>query len=173
MQLTQLATNVLAGTLISAIFTAVALSHGLDLRFPLIKRQELIPTRQCRSGEPCSVLRIQIEEHVALVHGELQEMVGSLCPTTPPVRVPSPWEQEHGNVNVPSCGRLVESRLEAYYGNLNMLLVEAWLGKIVPAVQALEQAATAKAALLSLPADGVMGGAIYVQQLRLAPPPAG
>ena len=98
------------------------------------------PQAQCRAGA-CSALQAQVEAHVALVHGELQEIVTSLCPTDPPLHVPSPWEQQPGeagqerNVNVPSCDKLREAGLEAYYGNLNMLLVEAWLAKILPALR--------------------------------------
>ena len=124
----------------------------------------------CRAGA-CSALQAQVEAHVALVHRELQEMVTFLCPIEPALRVPSPWEQQHGSrslgahdVNVPSCARLRETGLEAYYGNLNMLLVEAWLGKILRALQHVE---APKAELITLDADGLLGGAIFVQQLRL------
>ena len=96
------------------------------------------PQAQCRAGA-CSALQAQVEAHVARVHGELQEMVTSLCPTDLTLDVPSPWgQQQRGeagqerNVNVPSCDKLRETGLEAYYGNLNMLLVEAWLAKILP-----------------------------------------
>ena len=134
------------------------------------------PQAQCRAGA-CSALQAQVEAHVALVHGELQEMVTSLCPTDPALGVPSPWEQQREeagqerNVNVPSCDKLRETGLEAYYGNLNMLLVEAWLAKILPALRRPLQRGkilqAGKAELITLQADGLLGGAIFVQQLRL------
>ena len=99
-----------------------------------------IPQAQCRAGV-CSELQAQVEAHVALVHGELQEMLTSLCPTDPALHVPSPWAQQRTEtglereVNVPSCARLHETGLETYYGNLNMLLAEAWLAKILPALR--------------------------------------
>ena len=134
------------------------------------------PQAQCRAGA-CSALQAQVEAHVALVHGELQEMVTSLCPTDPALDVPSPWEQQSGeagqerDVNVPSCDRLRETGLETYYGNLNMLLVEAWLAKILPALRRPLQRGkilhVPKAELITLQADGLLGGAIFVQQLRL------
>ena len=122
--------------------------------------------QQCRVGACCTLLQAQVESHVALVHRELQAMVALLCPAEPALHVPSPWEQARGDVNVPSCARLRETGLEAYYGNLNMLLVEAWLGKILPALS-LRHVEAPKAELITLHADGLMGGAIYVQQLRL------
>ena len=134
------------------------------------------PQAQCRAGA-CSALQAQVEAHVALVHGELQEMVTSLCPTDPALGVPSPWEQQREeagqerNVNVPSCDKLRETGLEAYYGNLNMLLVEAWLAKILPALRRPLQRGkilqVPSAELITLQADGLLGGAIFVQQLRL------
>ena len=135
------------------------------------------PQAQCRAGA-CSALQAQVEAHVARVHGELQEMVTSLCPTDLTLDVPSPWgQQQRGeagqerNVNVPSCDKLRETGLEAYYGNLNMLLVEAWLAKILPGLRRPLQRGkilqVPKAELITLQADGLLGGAIFVQQLRL------
>ena len=81
-----------------------------------------------------------------------------------------------GDLNVPTCDALRESGLEEYYGNLNMLLVEAWLGKIEPALRAADELrpsavaallrSSPAAELLTLEADGVLGGGIFVQQLR-------
>ena len=51
------------------------------------------PQAQCRAGA-CSALQAQVEAHVARVHGELQEMVTSLCPTDLTLDVPSPWGQQ-------------------------------------------------------------------------------
>lgn len=159
-----------------AVAVAVALqrmsSSPLHPRLSrLLEEQPSLRNTTCRAG-PCSAQRALVEGHVALVHDELQELLDALCPTEPALQLPSPWEQEQGNVNVPSCDRLVDTGLEAYYGNLNMLLVEAWLGKILPSLQAVESGARPSAELLKLQADGVLGGAIFVQQLRLPGPGA-
>ena len=45
--------------------------------------------------------------------------------------------QIEGDVNVPSCAALKEIGLESYYANVNMLMVEAWVGKILPALRTL------------------------------------
>ena len=69
-----------------------------------------------------AALRDRVVSHIQKVHGELQLLVTTLCGAS--TRVPSPWEQQRGDVNVPSCAALHEAGLEGYYGNLNMLLVE-------------------------------------------------
>ena len=115
-------------------------------------------------------LRERVVTHIGSVHGELQHLVSSLCGSS--ARVPSPWEQLRGDVNVPSCAAMQEAKLEEYYGNLNMLLVEAWLGKVMPTLQKVRWYSwmpwdVPLSELITLRADGVGGGAIFVQQLGL------
>ena len=67
------------------------------------------------------------------VHTEVQAMFDYMC--TPAelgqIIIPSPWEQTPGDVNLPACAHFAEhTRLYGYYGNVNMLMVEAWRGKV-------------------------------------------
>ena len=115
-------------------------------------------------------LRERVVTHIGNVHGELQLLVKSLCGSG--ARVPSPWEQLRGDVNVPSCAAMQEAKLEEYHGNLNMLLVEAWLGKVMPTLHKVRWYSwmpwdVPRSELITLRADGVDGGAIFVQQLGL------
>jgi hypothetical protein len=113
-------------------------------------------------------LTLQVEHHMRLVHSELQAMFDHVCVPEPPVPLPAPSEQEVGNVNLPFCSELEDAGLQPYYGNLYMLLVEAWRAKITPALHAIaaEPAPRPHAELVTVHADGLLAGAIYVQQLR-------
>ena len=120
-----------------------------------------------REREHWEAIKRRVEGHIHLVHQQLQELLASMCPSDQVTRVPSPWEQARGDINVPSCSALRDAGLEAYYGNLNMLLVEAWIAKILPSLEARAQPRTS-AELLTISADGEdPAGAIFVQQLQL------
>ena len=117
-------------------------------------------------------LMARIESHVATVHEELQEVFTRLCAPRgdpPNARVPYPSEQEVGDVNTPTCRALQDSGAESYYGHMNMLLVEAWLHKILRGLRLLAASELAtlrpRAALLTVDDDGVLGGGIFVMQL--------
>jgi len=114
---------------------------------------------------PTSALIERVEAHIRAVHAEIQELLTYACDGGV---VPSPYAQKQGDVDVPSCAALRERGLEEYYGNVNMLLVEAWLGKILPALRSAPPAAE----LLTVRADGVLAGAIFAAQLDGAPSPS-
>ena len=107
---------------------------------------------------PTSALIERVEAHIRAVHAEIQELLTYACDGGV---VPSPYQQKQGDVDVPSCAALRERGLEEYYGNVNMLLVEAWLGKILPALRAAPPAAE----LLTVRSDGLLAGAIFAAQL--------
>ena len=74
---------------------------------------------------PTTTLVERVEAHIRAVHAEIQELLTYACDGGV---VPSPYAQKQGDVDVPSCAAPRERGLEEYYGNVNMLLVEAWLG---------------------------------------------
>ena len=119
-------------------------------------------------------LTARVERHIAQVHDELQQTFASVCaPDDPSIRVPSPQEQRRGDVNVPSCARMREAgpHFEEYYANLNMLLSEAWVGKVLPTLRGLSTAGVfgrPLAELVRVEADGLLAGAIFVLQLSAA-----
>ena len=104
-------------------------------------------------------------QHIKLITAEIETVFIHFCQPSDPLALHATFAS--GDVQVPSCAALRDAGIETYYGNLNMLLVEAWLGKILPSLQAVESGARPSAELLKLQADGVLGGAIFVQQLRL------
>ena len=79
-----------------------------------------------------------------------------------------------GEVNVPSCAALRDAGLETYYGNINMLMAEAWQSKIVPALQGLQNIKLQRSpaepdmqmVLVREPADeDAVAGGVFVSQL--------
>ena len=120
-----------------------------------------------------------MEAHIAEVHHELQALFETVCKPDSAIRVPHPSEQQRGDINVPSCEPLQRAGLSDYYGNINMVLTEAWQWKILPAV--LEQRAVhwwwrPRSDLITVHAPDQLrlAGAIFVQQLLAdgAPTPA-
>eukprot|EP00966_Prymnesium_polylepis_P074417 1727179-Prymnesium_polylepis.1 len=127
-----------------------------------------------------ALLLARVELHIEVVHAELQQLFDRTCAPERVVRVPPPAEQEQGNINVPSCAAFERVGLQSYYGNLNMLLVEAWQWKILPTLRAQQDSRrwwrrAPRSELLTVQSDGRLAGAIFVQQLladdgaRLAP----
>jgi hypothetical protein len=120
------------------------------------------------------LLRRQIDGHMERVNMELQAMFDRMCKPNPPVSLPSiatQRAQSDGlwNLNLPSCIEITTAELDPYYGNMFMLLIEAWRGKIIPTLEAMMEAPVERqpqAALLTVDADGMRAGAIYVQQLH-------
>ena len=120
-----------------------------------------------------TALILTVETHVNRVHDELQGLFDAVCMPTKAMKLPDPASQTVGNVNVPSCSKIYEE-FGPYYGNLNMLIVEAWFAKILPMLR--HQASAwllPHAALLQVHDELVnldgrsstMAGAIFVRQL--------
>lgn len=119
-----------------------------------------------------AALATQVERHVELVHAQIQEMFDAACEPDPPMQLPAPHSQSIGDVNVPSCAAL-DQTYGLYYGNLNMLLVEAWLHKILPSLRGDHVVGSADGAALLTVHSGqlasaggsTVSGAIFVRQL--------
>lgn len=73
-----------------------------------------------------------VSSHIDGLVTEIKEMFIHFCQPTEAVRatVLSP-----DNVNVPSCQALADANLETYYGNINLLVAEAWRSKILPSLE--------------------------------------
>ncbi|KAL1496772.1 hypothetical protein AB1Y20_014361 [Prymnesium parvum] len=123
-------------------------------------------------GESPTRLVERVEAHIAYVHSELQYLFESFCAPGAKVELPLPSEQRRGDINVPSCAALQARGLSDYYGNLNMLLVEAWHWKILPAARLRAHTSWWRrphAELVVLHSeDELLAGAIFVQQLLTA-----
>ena len=77
-------------------------------------------------------------------------------------------DYSRAEVNVPSCEGLHASGLESYYGNLHILLSEAWEAKILASLRALTRKGSAsqlRAELVTVHGDDTLAGAIFVEQL--------
>lgn len=110
-------------------------------------------------------LAVKVRQHLQDMHGEIQELFSHICASK--LRVPPPWEQTQGDLNMPSCARMLDESLQGYYGNVMMVLVEAWHSKILSTVQYLAaQPEPLHAQLIELHADKMLAGAIFVQQLQ-------
>ena len=137
----------------------------------------LVAMRLASHHSEWAALVQSVEEHVDRVHDELQQLFNDRCAPEPPMELPHPRSQAVGNVNVPACSD-IEASVGQYYGNLHMLLVEAWLHKILPTLLTHEASAVwlPHAALLHVHDDPVfvdgststLAGAIFVLQLRQA-----
>ena len=131
-----------------------------------------------RTTDGWAVPTANVDAHLRSIHAELQTMLDRTCGGE--ARVPSPWAQTEGDVHVPSCAALAKLGLERYYAILNMLLVEAWVGKILPALRALAAGDAGSdrddvpADLITVRADGTaagdLGGAIFAAELRADKP---
>ena len=101
--------------------------------------------------------------HVSTVRMAAHELFADVC------GVNMPWSQTKATlgrdeVNVPSCDKLREAGLETYYGNLHMVLSEAWEGKVLRSLRG--GRFLGPASLLTVEADGMLAGGIFVSGLR-------
>ncbi len=99
--------------------------------------RELADDLSAHSHDAWTELVGRVEAHVGAVHAQLERLYREVCRPSAdqPATLPTPDEQAVGDVNVPSCAALREAGLEEYYGNLNMLLVEAWRAKVLGALR--------------------------------------
>lgn len=88
----------------------------------------------------------------------------------------TPPSFERDEVNLPSCSALHESGLEAYYGNVMMLMAEAWRAKVLAGyLRPGPYARTPHAALVTVEeeSDGIVAGGIFVGELLRKGVPTG
>ena len=153
---------------------AILPRDGMMKRVALVSSVVAALCAVMRNLHDWAALVADVEMHVEEVHGQLQLMFTDLCKPDPPVFIMPPDEQKVGDIHVPSCAALQE-RFGAYYGNLNMLLVEAWIHKILPTLRQLASTwvwlpvlphVVLRAESTSASSVGMMtAGAIFVMQL--------
>ena len=118
-------------------------------------------------------LTLRVQTHVSTMGEEALEMFAYVCSIENPLDYMRSFAQDE--VNVPSCGKMAESGLEEYYGNVNFVLSEAWVGKVghllrhmAPLPAPLLVRPAADLLVVREPAESMLAGAIFVCQLLSA-----
>ena len=151
------------------IFPAVLVSVTI-LFTPLVATFESAATRL----ESSRKLLNDVEQHMMKMSGEVIQLFVHFCKPSDVGALIRAYDRIHGKsteeVEVPSCSELREAGLEEYYGNINMLLVEAWRGKIIASLQSLTKQPelplpSAELLLVREPADDMAAGGIFITQL--------
>jgi hypothetical protein len=109
-----------------------------------------------------------IVRHVKGIAIEVEEMFVNFCKPQDVEKLRQKMKFARGDVTVPSCAGLKEANLETYYGNINLLMAEAWRAKVVGSLQALANEPLKPAAELLVvrePSDGMIAGGIFITQL--------
>ena len=117
------------------------------------------------------------EAHLKLLGEQTFFLFDHVCRPTDASALRAKFESDE--VEVPSCGEMREAGLEQYYGNINMLMAEAWRGKILPSLYAaarrreeLPQLPSAELLLVHEPSTGMLAGGIFISQLMQRKRPA-
>ena len=110
----------------------------------------------------------EVVQHVKAVGGEIYDLFVHFCQPSDPSALVTKFERHE--VEVPSCSTLRDAGLEMYYGNINMLMAEAWRVKVVGSLQNLLQQPDlprpqAELLLVREPSDGTIAGGIFISQL--------
>merc|ERR1712224_999737 len=111
-----------------------------------------------------------VVQHVKAITSEIFDMFTHFCQPSHPEKLTADFARDE--VDVPSCLALRAAGLETYYGNINLLMAEAWRGKIIPSLQTLSSRPellqpAAELLVVREPADGMAAGAIYISQLLI------
>ena len=119
------------------------------------------------SPDPWVSLKERIEKHVDLMHTQAHLMFMHFCRPTDPESHKKSFAR--GEVSVPSCPELRDAGMEQYYGNVNLLLAEAWSYKILDEtltrLAPLSRRPAASLQIVREPYDSMVAGGIFVSQL--------
>lgn len=125
-------------------------------------------------------LSLAIVKHLKQVTQEIDFLFKHFCQPAMPHH-DTPLERnfeprfEQDNVRVPSCAALRDAGLERYYGNINLLMAEAWRSKVIDQMRSLvhhHSKPLVDLLLVREPADEMVAGGIFVSQLMRDDKPA-
>jgi hypothetical protein len=123
-----------------------------------------------------SALALRVNQHVTEMSEETLAMFAFVCEVYDATKYKKTFSSNE--VNVPSCPQMVERGLERYYGNVHLLLAEAWRAKILGGLLTWLDTPTLPPPLTARPhadllfarepRDGMIAGAIFAGQLLRA-----
>jgi hypothetical protein len=123
-----------------------------------------------------SALALRVEQHVGEMQEETLAMFAFVCEVYDATKHKKTFSPNE--VQVPSCPAMVERGLERYYGNVHLLLAEAWRAKILGGLLTWLDTPTLPAPLTARPQadllfsreprDGMIAGGIFAAQLLRA-----
>lgn len=116
-----------------------------------------------------ALTRAVIAHTDALAH-EIRDLFVEFCRPTEAVQAIKFIPGEVPTLQLKSCATLRDAGLEVYYGNVNMVMAEAWHGKIIPALRSYavlpEPQRPASELLIVRESAHAPAGGIFVTQLR-------
>ena len=128
----------------------------------------LVLSAHCQPSDVVHELADAVMDHLKILADEAHDMFIHFCQPSDPSKLTATYARDE--VEIPSCSALREAGLEGYYGNINMLMEEAWIAKIHTSLQFLSHQPdlpqpAAELLLVREPADGLLAGGIFISQL--------